>query len=310
MENERKTMSADKIRKQLTISKQAMANYLALGVLAPVPDTINSDTPLYYTDEVASISEALKACDYNIKRLNAMRGQVQKELLKTKYASRLLELNASVQDKVTTDFIDAVALFMDKALPKLDKCKSPFYDIQWENSSWFNEAIRHMAEGRYNHKTPQEFCEDLRHEVEVIDATSLLNCVKERDALIEERDELSKQINELKQKLELLAPQSLGKLARNGYKRELNEVQVQGLKKKLSDCNFSTRLFLHLKDSSLFDKDKELTLFDIVQCTKDEIKSIRNLGKTTISELHQMLYKYHLDLGMDIIEINGKYYCK
>ena len=96
MENERKTMSADKIRKQLTISKQAMANYLALGVLAPVPDTINSDTPLYYTDEVASISEALKACDYNIKRLNAMRGQVQKELLKTKYASRLLELNASV----------------------------------------------------------------------------------------------------------------------------------------------------------------------------------------------------------------------
>ena len=310
MGTERKTMSADEIRKQLTISKQAMANYLALGVLTPVSDTANGDTPLYYTDEVAAISEALKTCDNNIKRLNAMRGQVKKELLKTKYASRLLELNATVQDKVTTDFIDAVALFMDKAFPKLDKCNSPFYDIQWENSSWFNETVRHMAEGLYNHKTPQEFCEDLRHEVEVIDATSLLNCVQERDALIEERDELSKQIDEFKQKLELLAPQSLGKLDRNGYKRELSEVQVQGLKKKLSDCNFSARLFFHLKDSSLFDKDKELTLFDIVQRTKDEIKSIRNLGKTTISELRQMLYKYHLDLGMDIIEINGKYYSK
>jgi hypothetical protein len=313
MEKEKKAMSADEIRKQLNITKAAIANYLALGVLTPVPGTADNDTPLYYVDEVAAISEALKTCDYNIKRLNFMTGQVKRELLKTKYASCLLELNAAVQDKVTTDFIDAVALFMDKAFPKLNRCSSPFYAMHWNDSSWFNETVSRFKNGNggRNHSSPQEFCEDLRHEVEVIDTTSLLNCVKERDALIEERDKLKEQIEELKHKIDLASPETLEHLSRNGYRYELTEKQIKGLKLDIFECGFSTRVLNCLNGQLHWPhEDNERLLAHFVKFPLSSVKNFRNLGRRSIKELTDKLAEYDLTFGMDIVEINGKYYCK
>lgn len=302
-------MSADEIRSQLKLSKKALTDYLSMGVLTPLPATADAETPLYYADEVAVIAEALKTCDKSIKRLNSLYDGVQKELLKTKYASRLLELNAEIKDKVTTDFIDAVALFMDKAFPKLNKCRAPFLSIKRDDFSWFERTVVQMKEGGMNHKSPQEYSADLHHEVEIIDTTSLLNCVTERDALIEERDELKKRISELEKQIEMLSPRTEEYLARNGYTRELSDVQLQGWKHTLNECA-TVGLLNGLMAGDLFEPGKWLTLLDVAQCSEDKIKSIRSIKPKNLRELKQLLGEYDLELGMDIVEINGKYYYK
>ena len=309
MGTERKTMSADEIRSHLNISNQALANYLALGVLSPVPATADSGAPLYYADDVAVVSEALKSCDNSIKRLNSIQTKVKKELEKCKNADRFLQMNGAIKDRVSKDFIDAVALFLDKALPQLNDTAAPFYRLLWDNSSEFTRTVNQMKENGYKHNSPQDFCEDLCHEMETLDAASLLNCIKERDALLEERNELRKQVQDLKLKLENVSPDSMGHLQHNGYGHELSAIQVHGLNLKLDECGFSKRVLTCLRNSSR-SGDKYVTLMDVARCPMAKIQTIRNLGSASFNEVMQKLAEYNLGFAMDIIEINGIYYSK
>src|SRR5574344_1058717 len=109
---ERKTISAEEIRKQLFLTKQALNNYLNLGVLTPVPGTEDSENPLYYTDEVAAIRESLTSCQSSISRLNGIRLKVQKEIDKANTALATLHLDAITKDKMANTVIDTISLFM------------------------------------------------------------------------------------------------------------------------------------------------------------------------------------------------------
>lgn len=107
----------------------------------------------------------------------------------------------------------------------------------------------------------------------------------------------------------MLSPRTEEYLARNGYTRELSDVQLQGWKHTFNECA-TVGLLNGLMAGDLFEPGKWLTLLDVAQCSEDKIKSIRSIKPKNLRELKQLLGEYDLELGMDIVEINGKYYYK
>lgn len=313
---ERKTISAEEIRKQLFLTKQALNNYLNLGVLTPVPGTEDSENPLYYTDEVASIREALTSCQSSISRLNGIRLKVQKEIDKANTALATLNLDAITKDKMANTVIDTISLFMQRALPQLVNLGYhgyPFGILEntYEAATERAERILRLMEMESERRSPQDFHNDLRHEVEILDVTSFTNCLEERDALQKENDDLKKEIDELNHKIALLTndPEARTNLSDQGYKKELNEKQVNGLSKDIFDCGFTVRVLNCLKSLSTSDYYIN-TLKDVAMIKMKDMKQIRNLGKNSIQEIVDKLAEYDLTLDMDIMEIEGKHYSK
>lgn len=301
---ERKTITAEEIRKQLFISKQALENYLNLGVLTPVEGTENDKTPLYYTDEVAVIREALTTCHSSIKRLGAIRSKVIKEIFNTNVADTILQLDEATKEGVLNSIIDSVSLFMKKAVPNLDECKVPLFWLTWSEDRNLESFIESMKQGKTSRRTPQDFCNTLYHETEAIDATSLIHIIEERDALEKKNVELQSTIKDLQAQIELLSPKSKESLANNGYCNELTEKQVAGLNLRVLDVDFKVRILNCLRAEDV------ITIKDLVKVSPAELKQYRNFGKNSLQEILDKLAEFDLTLGMDIVEINGKYYSK
>ena len=158
-------------------------------------------------------------------------------------------------------------------------------------------------------QTPQDFCNKLYHETEVIDATTLNHVIEERDALEKENEELKKTIDKLHEQLDLLAPDAKAALSRYGYGKELTEKQIRGLQKNIYDCDFTVRVLNCLRAYNYGD-ESFTTLKDIVKFTATDLKKLRNFGKNSANEIINQLAKYDLTLGMEIVEVDGKYYCK
>lgn len=301
-------MTADEIRKQLHLTRQAITNYLNLGIFTPVPGTENEATPSYYADEVAVIGETLTTCENSIKRLNSIRKKVNGEIFKTKAALAVLQLDEATKQGAVTSIIDSIALYLNKAVPNLDKCKIPLYWLRWCENMDIDHFVKSMSNGQ-SFQTPQDFCNELYHETEVIDATTLNHVIKERDALEKENEDLKKTIDKLQEKLDLFAPDARAALSRYGYGKELTEKQIRGLQKDIFDCDFTVRVLNCLK--AYCDSDGSvLTLKDVVKFTASDLKKFRNFGKNSAKEIIDQLTKYDLTLGMDIVEIEGKYFSK
>ena len=305
---ERKTISAEELRKRCFLSKQALVNYQNLGVLTPVPGTEGDANPLYYADDIAVIREALTRCESSINRLNNIRNKVVKEIFKTKAALAVLQLDEATKQGAATSIIDSIALYLKEAVPNLDECKTPLYWLRWSEDRDLDHFIEYMSDGK-PFQTPQDYCDALYHETEVIDATSLLHVIEERNALEEANIGLKMDVEKLQKKLQLLAPDAKVSLSKYGYSKELTEKQVEGLQKNIFDCNFSVRVLNCLKAGSI-DDTNIATLRDVVRFTASDLKKFRNFGKNSAEEIIQFLAKYDLVLGMDIAEIEGKYYCK
>ena len=301
-------MTADEIRKQLHLTKQAMTNYLNLGILTPVPGTENDAKPSYYADEVAAISETLTTCENSIKRLNSIRNKVNDEIFKTKAALAVLQLDEATKQGAVTSIIDSIALYLNKAVPNLDLCQIPLYWLRWSDNMDIDYFMEIMCKNR-PFRTPQDFCNKLYHETEVIDATTLNHVIEERDALEKENEELKKTIDKLHEQLDLLAPDARAALSRYGYGKELTDKQIRGLQKNIFDCDFTVRILNCLK-AYCYGDESITTLKDIVRFTATDLKKFRNFGKNSANEIINQLAKYDLTLGMDIVEVDGKYYCK
>lgn len=301
-------MTADEIRKQLHLTKQAMTNYLNLGILTPVPGTENDAKPSYYADEVAAISETLTTCENSIKRLNSIRNKVNDEVFKTKAALAVLQLDEATKQGAVTSIIDSIALYLNKAVPNLDLCQIPLYWLRWSENMDIDHFMEFMCKNR-PFQTPQDFCNKLYHETEVIDATTLNHVIEERDALEKENEELKKTIDKLHEQLDLLAPDAKAALSRYGYGKELTEKQIRGLQKNIYDCDFTVRVLNCLRAYNYGD-ESFTTLKDIVKFTATDLKKLRNFGKNSANEIINQLAKYDLTLGMEIVEVDGKYYCK
>lgn len=301
-------MTADEIRDNFFLSKQAMNNYLKLGVLTPVPGTEDS-APLYYADEVAVIREALTTCQSAITRLNAIRNNVQKEIKKANSALAVLQLDAAIKGTVEKSIIDSIALFMERALPKTKGRGFPLSMLRNPEKDTLERAIKCIQSIAF-FDTPQEFSDNLRQEVSTMDVTFVSNCIEENEALKEENTKLKEQIEELKHKIELMAdaPESRTYLASNGFCKELSEKQIEGLKQSILECGFTVRSMNCLK--SVVGSDGEFILANIVTFPMSDVKRFRNFGKNSLQEVIDKLAEYDLTFGMDIIEIEGKYYCK
>lgn len=307
---ERKTISAEDLRKQFVLSKQALSNYQNLGVLTPVPGTVGDANPLYYADEVAVIREALTSCESSIKRLNNIRNNVVKEIFKTRAALAVLQLDEATKQGAATSIIDSVALFLNMAVPNLKECETPLYWLRWTEDRKLDRFIEWMSNGR-PFQTPQDYCNALYHETEVVDATSLIHVIEERDELEKANEELKKDVEKLQEKLELLSPNAKVALSRYGYGKELSEKQIQGLHINVFDCNFTVRVLNCLKSYWDYDTDERIsTIRDVVKFKESDLKKFRNFGKNSAAEIVQFLEKYDLTLGMEIVEIDGKYYSK
>lgn len=301
-------MTADEIRKQFILSKQALQNYLNLGLLTPVPGTDENSVPLYYTDEVAVIREALTTCNSSIKRLISIREKVVKEIVKTNATFAMLKLDEAFKESAASGIIDAVALFIRKAVPNLDKTMCPLYWLECAEESDIErmfKGISYTVPGR----TPQDYCNDLYHEVEAMDVTSLLHIIDERDALEKENLDLKDRIKELEEKIKLLEPSAEANIVSHGYGTELSEKQVEGLSVSICECGFTVRVVNCLKSYSQ-GENNILTLKDVVPIPSSELCKFRNFGKNSLTEIISKLAEYDLALGMDIVEINGKYYQK
>lgn len=309
-------MTADEIREQFNLSKQALTNYLNLGVLTPVPGTADSKNPLYYTDEVAVIREALTTCQSSLSRLNSIRLKVLKEIDKANITLATLHLDAITKDKMANTIIDTISLFVKRALPQLDNLgfhSYPFGILEQsdEDTTERAERIMRLMEMEAPRRSPQDFHDTLRHEVEVLDVTSFINCLEERDALQKENENLKTEIEELKHKIAILtnAPESKTNLAGHGFVKELTEKQVKGLSKNVFDCGFTVCVLNCLKAQSTYDYSIE-TLKEVAMIKMSELKRFRNFGKNSLKEIIDKLEEYDLTLDMDIIEMDGKYYCK
>ena len=309
-------MTADEIREQFNLSKQALTNYLNLGVLTPVPGTADSKNPLYYTDEVAVIREALTTCQSSLSRLNSIRLKVLKEIDKANITLATLHLDAITKDKIANTIIDTISLFVKRVLPQLDNLGFrgyPFGILEHsdEDTTERAERILKLMEMEAPQRSPQDFHDTLRHEVEVLDVTSFINCLEERDALQKENENLKTEIEELKHKIAILtnAPESKTNLAGHGFVKELTEKQVKGLSKNVFDCGFTVRVLNCLKAQSTYDYSIE-TLKEVAMIKMSELKHFRNFGKNSLKEIIDKLEEYDLTLDMDIIEMDGKYYCK
>ena len=307
---ERKTISAEELRKQFVLSKQALSNYQNLGVLTPVPGTEGDANPLYYADEVAVIREALTSCESSIKRLNNIRNNVVKEIFKTRAAHAVLQLDEATKQGAATSIIDSVALFLNMAVPNLKECETPLYWLRWTEDRELDRFIECMSNGR-PFQTPQDYCNALYHETEVVDATSLIHVIEERNALEEANEELKKDVEKLRKQLELLSPNAQVALSRYGYGKELTEKQIQGLHKNIFECNFTVRVLNCLKSYWNYETDESITTIrDVVKFKESDLKKFRNFGKNSAAEIVDFLAKYDLTLGMEIVEIDGKYYSK
>lgn len=307
---ERKTISAEELRKQFVLSKQALSNYQNLGVLTPVPGTEDDANPLYYADEVAVIREALTNCESSIKRLNNIRNNVVKEIFKTRAALAVLQLDEATKQGAATSIIDSVALFLNMAVPNLKECETPLYWLRWTEDRELDRFIECMSNGR-PFQTPQDYCNALYHETEVVDATSLIHVIEERNALEEANEELKKDVEKLRKQLELLSPNAQVALSRYGYGKELTEKQIQGLHKNIFECNFTVRVLNCLKSYWNYENDESITTIrDVVKFKESDLKKFRNFGKNSAAEIVDFLAKYDLTLGMEIVEIDGKYYSK
>lgn len=307
---ERKTISAEELRKQFVLSKQALSNYQNLGVLTPVPGTEGDANPLYYADEVAVIREALTSCESSIKRLNNIRNNVVKEIFKTRAALAVLQLDEATKQGAVTSIIDSVALFLNMAVPNLKECETPLYWLRWTEDRELDRFIECMSNGR-PFQTPQDYCNALYHETEVVDATSLIHVIEERNALEEANEELKKDVEKLRKQLELLSPNAQVALSRYGYGKELTEKQIQGLHKNIFECNFTVRVLNCLKSYWNYETDESIaTIRDVVKFKESDLKKFRNFGKNSAAEIVDFLAKYDLTLGMEIVEIDGKYYSK
>lgn len=301
-------MTADEIRDNFFLSKQAMSNYLKLGVLTPVPGT-EDNTPLYYADEVAVIREALTTCQSAITRLNSIRNKVQKEIDKANSALAVLQLDAATKGSVANSVVDSIALFMERALPKTTGRGFPLAMLRTPEKETVERAIRYIQSEAF-FGTPHEFFDNLHKEVSTMDVAFLSNCIEENEALKEENKKLKEQIEELKHKIELMsdAPESRTYLASNGFCKELTEKQIEGLKQSILECGFTVRSMNCLK--SVVGSDREFILANIVTFSMTDVKRFRNFGKNSLQEVVDKLAEYDLTFGMDIIEIEGKYYLK
>ena len=304
---ERKTMTADEIRANFFLSKQAMTNYLNLGVLTPVPGT--EDNPLYYADEVAVIREAMTTCQSAITRLTSIRNNVLKEIDKANHALAVLQLDAATKGNVANSVIDSIALFMERALPKTTGRGFPLSILRCMDKDIVERAIKCSQSSAF-FDTPQEFYDNLHQDVSNMDVSFVSNCIEENEALKEENTKLKEQIEELKHKIELMAdaPESRTYLASNGFCKELSDKQIEGLKQSILDCGFTVRSMNCLK--SVVGSDREFILANIVTFPMSDVKRFRNFGKNSLQEVVDKLAEYDLTFGMDIIEIEGKYYCK
>lgn len=301
-------MTADEIRKQFNLSKQAITNYLSLGVLNAVPGTENDKTPLYYTDEVAVIREAMTSCESSIKRLNTIHKKVNDEIFKANTTLSMLKLDAATKDGATKSIIDSIALFMNKALPNLNKCSIPLFWLTWSEGMSVEQLIEAMTD-RLSFHTPQDFCNELYHEVEAIDATSLNNIIEERGMLEKENEELKARISQLESKISMLVdtPESKQRLTDLGHTQELTQKQVAGLQLSIFDCGFSVRVCNSLK--VINENGGIVTLADVVQYSPSDLLKFRNFGKNSLAEIQEKLAQYDLKFNMDVVEIEGKYFC-
>lgn len=313
---ERKTMTADEIREQFNLSKQALTNYLNLGVLTPIPGTEDSKNPLYYTDEVAVIREALTSCQSSLSRLNSIRLNVLKEIDKANITLATLHLDAITKDKMANTIIDTMSLFVKRVLPQLDNLGYlgyPFGILEntYEGATERAERILKLMEMESPRRSPQDFHDELRHEVEVLDVTSFVNCLQERDALQKENENLKNEIEELKHKIAVLtnAPESKTNLAGHGFVKELTEKQVTGLRKDVFDCGFTVRVLNCLKAQTTEDYSID-TLKEVAMIKTHDLKRFRNFGKNSLQEIIDKLEEYDLTLGMEFFEANGKIYTK
>ena len=309
---ERKTITSKEIRKQLHLTKQVFRNYLNMGIIKPVAGTEERDNPLFYTDEVAVIREALTSCQSNIKRLETIREKVMDEIFKTNSALSVLQLDDATKEGAVHSIIDSISLFLEKAVPNIKKCHVPLYWLSWKGYDNFNldKYLKFMVDNKFFH-TPQDYCNELYHEVEAIDAKSLNHIIEERDALIQERDALKKELAELKKFLSTGNSTSDENkcLARLGYFKNLTDKQVEGLHLSIFDCGFSVRVINTLKGEE-YNGLEIRTLKDVAKFRSSEVLRMRNCGKSSYKEIEEKLAEYDLHLGMDIINIDGKYYCK
>lgn len=301
-------MTADEIREQFKLSKQALTNYLNLGVLTPVPGTEDSKNPLYYTDEVAVIREALTTCDSSIKRLNSIRNNVLKEIFHANAALAVLQLDDATKESVANSIIDSISLFLTQAIPNVDKSRVPLYWLLWKECPKVEEFVEYFScvENRHN---IYDYCKDLYEEVAAIDATSLLNIIDDKAALEKENQALKDRIKELEEKIEILGPTSEQYIANHGFVKELTEKQVEGLRKDVFDCGFTVRVLNCLKAQTTEDYYIE-TLKEVVMIKPTELKRFRNFGKNSLQEIIDKLAEYDLTLGMSFFEANGKIYTK
>lgn len=306
---ERKTISAEDIRSQFNLSKQALMNYIKLAVLTPVAGTENNDNPLFYTDEVATIRESITTCQNSIKRLNSIRNNIMEEIQKANAALTVLQLDAAIKNGLANSIIDAITLFLKRAIPQLRDEGYPLCILNYLGNDDVEHLLR-IIEGN-KRSTPQDFINDLYHEVEVLDVTSLNNCLNERDALIEERNTLKKKVQELSLKISMVSDDSEAKacLTARGYSKELSEKQNEGLKKSIYDVDFSHRVINCLNAELRWDKERPI-IADVVAFSNKDLGRIRNLGKNSKIEIKEKLAEYDLSLEMDVIEIGGKYYSR
>lgn len=225
-------MTADEIRKQFFISNQAFKNFLNLGVLSPVPDTASNKEPLYYADEVAAIRESLTSCNSSIKRLETVRKNLNEEIAKTNIALTALQLNNAAKEVAMNSIIDSVALFVEKAVPNLKKTACPLFWLRYPAEHSIDDLVAEMTDAKTG-RTLQDYCNELYHEVEVMDATSLLHCLQERDSVVEENAALRERIKELEHKIEILGPISEKNISDHGFQNELTQKQITGLRKSV-----------------------------------------------------------------------------
>lgn len=314
---ERKTVNIEETRGILRLSKHDVAIYLRLGILTPVTGTENSNNPIYYADEVASLREIINECQKSLKTLTYIRENIKAEVRRANSALATLQIDAATKDGVVNSLIDSISIFVKNAIPQLKDYEPPLSLLEYADKDSVERIIEKMK-GVSERNTPQDFLNNLYQKVELMDATSIRNCMVERDNLIKERrdlitekEELEKKVYELSQKVVMLGNDSEANtyLARNGFKKKLSEKQVEGLMRKITECGF-TRRTLNCLNSKLYNWEKDVTIADVVALSQKELGEIMNLGKSSKCEIEDKLAESDLAIGMDILEIDGNYYSR
>lgn len=232
------------------------------------------------------------------------------EIQKTNAALTVLQLDAAIKNGLANSIFDAITLFLKRAFPQLKHEGYPLCILNYMG----NEDVEHLIsrmEGVDKRSAPQNFINDLYHEVKVLDVTSLNNCLNERDALIAERDALKEKVEELSLKISMVNDDAEAKacLATRGYGKELSEKQNEGLKKSIYDVDFSRRVINCLNAEFRWVKEKPI-IADVTAFSNKDLGRVRNIGKSSVIEIKEKLAEYDLSLEMDVIETGGKYYSR